>query len=56
MCKLIGNAELISSSITPLLAVLAGILKVYENYTRLLIGPNSLPVPPWGSIYLDREH
>ncbi|WP_411859079.1 molecular chaperone TorD family protein [Bacillus sp. KICET-3] len=30
--------------------------KAYENYTRLFIGPNSLPAPLWKSVYLDREH
>lgn len=26
-----------------------------EAYQRLFIGPNVLPAPPWGSVYLDRE-
>jgi TorA maturation chaperone TorD len=28
---------------------------VHDTYQRLFIGPNSLPAPPWGSVYLDRE-
>ncbi|WP_326199873.1 molecular chaperone TorD family protein [Bacillus spizizenii] len=56
MCEIIGNDKLISSSITSLLAEPAGIQMVYEDYTRLFIGPNSLTAPLWESIYLDREH
>ncbi|MEC1529294.1 molecular chaperone TorD family protein [Bacillus spizizenii] len=41
---------------TSLLAEPAGIQMVYEDYTRLFIGPNSLTAPLWESIYLDREH
>ncbi|MBK5144804.1 Tat proofreading chaperone DmsD [Budviciaceae bacterium BWR-B9] len=26
-----------------------------EAYQRLFIGPEALPAPPWGSVYLDRE-
>lgn len=26
-----------------------------EAYQTLFIGPNALPTPPWGSVYLDRE-
>ncbi|BFU61140.1 MULTISPECIES: Tat proofreading chaperone DmsD [Rodentibacter] len=26
-----------------------------EQYQRLFIGPNELPAPPWGSVYLDPE-
>ncbi|STO93990.1 twin-argninine leader-binding protein for DmsA and TorA [Haemophilus pittmaniae] len=26
-----------------------------EQYQRLFIGPNALPAPPWGSVYLDKE-
>lgn len=26
-----------------------------EEFQRLFIGPDSLPAPPWGSVYLDRE-
>lgn len=26
-----------------------------EQYQRLFIGPNTLPTPPWGSVYLDPE-
>ncbi|WP_179038184.1 Tat proofreading chaperone DmsD [Limnobaculum xujianqingii] len=26
-----------------------------EAYQRLFIGPDALPAPPWGSVYLDRE-
>lgn len=26
-----------------------------EAYQCLFIGPNALPTPPWGSVYLDRE-
>ncbi|OOF60155.1 Tat proofreading chaperone DmsD [Rodentibacter myodis] len=26
-----------------------------EQYQRLFIGPNALPTPPWGSVYLDPE-
>lgn len=26
-----------------------------EAYQRLFIGPNALPAPPWGSVYLDHE-
>ncbi|TDQ59579.1 TorA maturation chaperone TorD [Mesocricetibacter intestinalis] len=26
-----------------------------EAYQYLFIGPNALPAPPWGSVYLDRE-
>ncbi|GKX56103.1 Tat proofreading chaperone DmsD [Leminorella grimontii] len=26
-----------------------------EAYQTLFIGPNELPTPPWGSVYLDRE-
>ncbi|TCP91153.1 TorA maturation chaperone TorD [Cricetibacter osteomyelitidis] len=26
-----------------------------EQYQALFIGPNALPAPPWGSVYLDRE-
>ncbi|WP_369310335.1 Tat proofreading chaperone DmsD [Providencia rettgeri] len=25
-------------------------------YERLFIGPNALPAPPWGSVYLDKEN
>ncbi|KAA6449753.1 hypothetical protein FZC77_20710 [Bacillus swezeyi] len=53
---MIGNAKLLSSSIKSLLTEPAGIQKAYENYTRLLIGPNSLPAFLWESVYLDREH
>lgn len=28
---------------------------LHESYARLLIGPNPLPAPPWGSVYTDRE-
>lgn len=27
-----------------------------EAYQRLFIGPDALPVPPWGSVYLDKEN
>ncbi|MEQ4674337.1 Tat proofreading chaperone DmsD [Providencia vermicola] len=27
-----------------------------EAYERLFIGPNALPAPPWGSVYLDKEN
>lgn len=31
-------------------------LDVLENeYQRLFIGPDALPAPPWGSVYLDKE-
>ncbi|WP_411810189.1 molecular chaperone TorD family protein [Bacillus haynesii] len=30
--------------------------KAYENYTRLFIGPNSLPASLWELFWLDREH
>lgn len=26
-----------------------------ETYQALFIGPNALPAPPWGSVYLDKE-
>ena len=26
-----------------------------DQYQRLFIGPNTLPAPPWGSVYLDPE-
>lgn len=26
-----------------------------EDYQELFIGPNNLPAPPWGSVYLDKE-
>ncbi len=26
-----------------------------EEFQRLFIGPDALPAPPWGSVYLDRE-
>lgn len=26
-----------------------------DQYQRLFIGPNALPAPPWGSVYLDPE-
>lgn len=26
-----------------------------DDYQRLFIGPNHLPAPPWGSVYLDKE-
>ena len=26
-----------------------------REYQRLFIGPDALPAPPWGSVYLDRE-
>ena len=26
-----------------------------EDYQRLFIGPDALPVAPWGSVYLDKE-
>ncbi|OOF43334.1 DMSO reductase maturation protein DsmD [Rodentibacter trehalosifermentans] len=28
---------------------------ISEQYQRLFIGPNELPAPPWGSVYLDPE-
>lgn len=28
---------------------------VADQYQRLFIGPNTLPAPPWGSVYLDPE-
>ncbi|WP_394356293.1 molecular chaperone TorD family protein [Bacillus changyiensis] len=48
--------KLIFSSIKFFLAELAEIQKAYEDYTRLFIGPNSLPALLWESVYLDREH
>lgn len=27
-----------------------------EAYQRLFVGPDTLPAPPWGSVYLDREN
>lgn len=29
--------------------------KLHEQWTNLFIGPNTLPAPPWGSVYLDPE-
>lgn len=29
--------------------------KLDESYQMLFIGPNNLPAPPWGSVYLDKE-
>ncbi|QWC47223.1 molecular chaperone TorD family protein [Bacillus velezensis] len=29
---------------------------MYEDYTRLFIGPNSLHAPLCESVYLDRKH
>lgn len=33
----------------------AGDETLQQAHQRLFIGPNSLPAPPWGSVYLDRE-
>ena len=27
-----------------------------QDWQRLFVGPNSLPAPPWGSVWLDPEH
>lgn len=29
--------------------------ELVRAYTRLFRGPNSLPAPPWGSVYMDRD-
>ncbi|AKL94354.1 anaerobic dehydrogenase [Clostridium aceticum] len=29
--------------------------KLHWDYTRMFIGPNSLPVPPWESVYLNKD-
>ncbi|AVI27370.1 molecular chaperone TorD family protein [Bacillus velezensis] len=52
---MIGNEILFSRLIKSLLAEPAGIQKVYEDYTRLFIGPNSLHAPQCESVYLDRK-
>lgn len=28
---------------------------MHEAYARLMIGPNKLPAPPWGSVYTDHD-
>ncbi|WP_083244565.1 molecular chaperone TorD family protein [Bacillus halotolerans] len=50
-----GNVKLISSLIKSLLTETAWKQKLYKDYTHLFIGPNSIPAPPWESVYLDRE-
>ncbi|TNH03916.1 Tat proofreading chaperone DmsD [Testudinibacter sp. TR-2022] len=32
-----------------------GQAQLNEDFQALFIGPNSLPAPPWGSVYLDKE-
>lgn len=32
-----------------------GMEKLNDDYQALFIGPNALPAPPWGSVYLDKE-
>ncbi len=29
--------------------------KIHWDYTRMFIGPNALPVPPWESVYLNED-
>ncbi|WP_411802404.1 molecular chaperone TorD family protein [Bacillus mojavensis] len=55
VCKIIGNAKLISSLIKSLLAGTAWKQKLYKDYTHLFIEPNSLPALLWESVYLDCE-
>ncbi|MBL4963856.1 molecular chaperone TorD family protein [Bacillus halotolerans] len=55
LCKMNGNVKLIFSLIKSLLAETAWKQKSYKDYTHLFIGPNSIPAPPWESVYLDRE-
>lgn len=43
-------AALIHSGLTP-----ENTQTLAEAYQRLFIGPNALPAPPWGSVYLDHE-
>ncbi|MFU1716467.1 molecular chaperone TorD family protein [Bacillus velezensis] len=50
-----GNEILFSRPIKSLLAEPAEIQKVYEDYTQLFIGPNSLHAPQCESVYLDRK-
>ncbi len=33
----------------------ADLERLNEQYQTLFIGPNALPAPPWGSVYLDKE-
>lgn len=28
---------------------------IHQAYTRLFLGPNKLPAPPWGSVYTDHD-
>lgn len=53
--KLLEMRYFFSRPIKSLLAEPAGIQKVYEDYTQLFIGPNSLHAPQCESVYLDRK-
>ena len=41
-------------AISPI-ALNKGMEKLNDDYQALFIGPNALPAPPWGSVYLDKE-
>ena len=42
-------------AISPI-ALNKGMEKLNDDYQALFIGPNALPAPPWGSVYLDKEN
>jgi putative dimethyl sulfoxide reductase chaperone len=56
LCEISDNAREISKSIDCLLLGTKSIQDAKDEYTRLFVGPHSLPAPLCESVYLGREH
>jgi putative dimethyl sulfoxide reductase chaperone len=56
LCEISDNARKISKSIDCLLLGTKSFQDAKDEYTRLFVGPHSLPAPLWESVYLGREH